>query len=80
MTGWMGYDFAKTSCVNRASETTLRWDSGAGTAFGQNGKRNRNNGSDIVAYRNEQGIPTENEILATMEEIRENPQNFRFVA
>ena len=25
-------------------------------------------------------IPTENEILATMEEIRENPQNFRFVA
>lgn len=24
-------------------------------------------------------IPTENEILATMEEIRENPQNFRFV-
>lgn len=25
-------------------------------------------------------IPAENEILATMEEIRENPQNFRFVA
>ena len=25
-------------------------------------------------------IPTENEILATMEEIRENPQNFRFGA
>lgn len=25
-------------------------------------------------------IPTENEILATMEEIREKPQNFRFVA
>ena len=25
-------------------------------------------------------IPTENEIIATMEEIRENPQNFRFVA
>lgn len=25
-------------------------------------------------------IPTENEILATMEEIRENPQNFLFVA
>ena len=25
-------------------------------------------------------IPTENEILAMMEEIRENPQNFRFVA
>ena len=25
-------------------------------------------------------IPTENEILATMEEIRENPKNFRFVA
>lgn len=25
-------------------------------------------------------IPIENEILATMEEIRENPQNFRFVA
>lgn len=25
-------------------------------------------------------IPTENEILATMKEIRENPQNFRFVA
>ena len=24
MTGWMGYDFAKTSCVNRESETTLR--------------------------------------------------------
>ena len=31
MTGWMGYDFAKTSCVNRESETTLRLDSGAGT-------------------------------------------------
>ena len=28
MTGWMGYDFAKTSCVNRESETT---HSGAGT-------------------------------------------------
>ena len=24
MTDWMGYDFAKTSCVNRESETTLR--------------------------------------------------------
>ena len=24
MTGWMGYDFAKTSCVSRESETTLR--------------------------------------------------------
>ena len=25
-------------------------------------------------------IPAENEILAAMEEIRENPQNFRFAA
>ena len=24
MTGWMGYDFAKTFCVRRESETTLR--------------------------------------------------------
>lgn len=38
MTGWMGYDFAKTSCVSRESETTLRWDSGAGTEKRHSGR------------------------------------------